>query len=270
MRTAIMICVFLVMSTLCELSRCLPSGSATSKSAAPVDEATSNGQLDGAFWGIAETRAWVDVNGDNVPDFCRIVKLSRTSGSLKCTLAAGSDAAEQYAGMSFETPVPLPAPNIKGTWVKLKDGGAWYCRTIVRSGRHGELSCFKILRDGFGTEVRSQNPIDLGLASGRAWVDFNGDGRPDFCTLIPRRAEGVGKLSCLLMESQGFASTPVQSDRIRWAGPSMRRWIPTQNGLVAFCSVAGPRFAFVECTPSTGSGFGPKYRDLLRHDVVLP
>ena len=222
---------------------------------------------DATFWGFPNSRTWIDVNGDGIPDFCRVVKAGPKDFAIRCTLAKGRNAEQRYAGVSFETIITGFQPTGRFDWVDINgDGRPAFCRVITKAKRLGVLSCFPVNGTSFGPEIRTTKPIDMGIPSGRAWIDFDGDGKMDFCTLLEKRP-GVGTLSCLLSTGNGFADTPILSKQTKWKASAYRRWLTTLDGTAEFCTVAGPGNKYVDCTVSVKTGFGETYRDLLYHST---
>lgn len=216
------------------------------------------------FWGFARNRFWIDVNKDGISDFCRVARAKAKGYVLQCTLAAGREIADRYRGATFETPITGINPAVRtGTWVDVNgDGFPDYCREIPTRGTKGFLSCIPSHGGNFGAEIRNASRIELGLASMRTWIDFDGDGKADFCTFLPS-GPGRGRLSCRLSTDQGFSGEAIVSGVIRWRGPQYSRWITTSSGTVEFCTVAGN--SYVDCTISSKGVFGDTYRDLLDH-----
>jgi len=256
-------------ASLC-LITCVAFGQGPGKSVAPTGSPRStSGADDARFWGYENTRVWRDVNHDGFVDFCRVIRTHQNHLALQCTLATGANIDQIYAGASFESEISAEGTLTAGHWAYMtKNDSTWFCRTISIGGRRGYLSCIPVLDGAFGTEVRSREAVDLGAASGRAWVDFNADGKPDFCTLVEQRA-GVGNLVCHLESDQTFAEEPIKSTQMRWQPiASMRQWISNSQGTVNFCTVAGPGNRFVDCVASDGKAFGDIHRDLLDHGAV--
>jgi hypothetical protein len=241
-------------------------------------------------WGLPGTRAWMDLDSDGSMDFCRISasgvfeKSDPSAKYLVCDYSSGSDMNHLYQGRGFVTKIPLsewPSDihdwTLNSGWVDFNgDHLLDFCRAIPRKdkGQDGRLACIlmQVKEKGFG---QSNDPapvvttppnqiIDLGLASGRAWVDFNGDGKTDFCTLIltPQKER---KLACWLSEGTKFSDHPIISQDVHWNdNPDLRAWIDVNSdGKTDFCTAAGPNNEFLDCTLSEGTKFGPTIRDLI-------
>src|SRR5262245_18837444 len=54
------------------------------------------------------------------------------------------------------------------------------------------------------TGTYRSGPLDWGQDTGRAWVDFNADGKADFC-----RVNGAAQPLCTLANGRGFGETIV-------------------------------------------------------------
>lgn len=241
------------------------SGPSTAATNALPPSQDDSSRADVTWWGYADTRSWRDVNHDGFKDFCRVIRTPQKGFALRCTLATGNGVEQQYAGASFEMEISQTGTLTTGRWTTMsRDSSSWFCRTIPAGVSRGYLSCIPVLPLEFGKEVRTAVPVELGIPSGRAWVDFDGDGKPDFCTLIEQRP-GLGKLACRLSTGQTFAQVAITSEKMSWKPASMRQWIVNGEGKVDFCTVAGPGNRFVDCISSTGQSFGEIHRDLLDH-----
>lgn len=238
-------------------------------------------------WGLPATRAWVDLNGDGAVDFCRILpqmtpaqkKTGREDQSrqntdvLACDLSTGPSLEKLYQGQWTSIPVPTEARNDKFAWVHFHDTQHLdFCRAVPTSsdGRKGRLVCITWEGTGFGKTVSTpkNQPIDLGIPSGRAWVDFDGDGKADFCTLIvsPKLEH---QLACWLSKGDKFSDKPIVSYDVKWPdNPKLRAWVDVNaDGKIDFCSVQGPNHEFFDCVLSNGREFGSPIRDLIRQPV---
>jgi hypothetical protein len=98
---------------------------------------------------------------------------------------------------------------------------------------------------------------DWGYESTRAWVDFNGDGKADFC-------RGIGDpsamtLACTPSTGTGFTTTVLSPYTISPFYDGYSGWADVNgDGLPDFCTAVGdPGAEVVKCNPSTGTGFGP-------------
>ncbi|MFC3983046.1 LamG domain-containing protein [Streptosporangium jomthongense] len=91
----------------------------------------------------------------------------------------------------------------------------------------------------------------------RGLVDFNGDGKADFC----RRVGAVpnSKVACTLSTGSGYGIT-ITSGVLDWGQDAGRAWVDVNgDGKTDFCRLRGTQNhvdAYASCTLSTGSAFG--------------
>ncbi|GAA1756542.1 hypothetical protein GCM10009681_29620 [Luedemannella helvata] len=91
-----------------------------------------------------------------------------------------------------------------------------------------------------------------GVQAGQGWVDFNADGRADYCRLTDAPV-------CTLSTGTGFGQS--------WSGPGLdlgytagRAWTDFNgDGRADYCRVVGGVYQSVQCTISTADGFGATY-----------
>jgi Peptidase family M23/Fibronectin type III domain len=207
-------------------------------------------------WGYDAGRAWVDVNGDGKADFCRRVGgQNNVSSYVSCTLSTGSG-----FGATIQSPVLDWGYDAGRAWVDVNgDGRADFCRrTGVQNNVSSYLSCTLSTGSGFG-ETFTSGLIDWGYDLGRAWVDFNGDGKADYCRLTGVQNNVSSYLSCTLSIGTGFGAT-VQSGLLDWGYDRGRGWVDVNgDGKADYCRRVGVQnnvSSYLSCTLSTGSGFG--------------
>ncbi len=227
---------------------------------------------DSIDWGLEGTRVWADFDGDGINDFCRFLGSgTRASSFIACTLATGRDIAHLYDGGTYKANITSWGQS--GAWVDVNgDHAADYCRVLPShtNTHRGSLACTlsQGKAKGFGVTITSPKGrlIDLGEPSGRAWIDFNKDGRADFCSLSQTKS-GTQNLVCWLSEGDHFADKPLISGEVHWSRtPSHRVWIDVNfDGKTDFCTIAGGNDEFIECTLSEGNKFGQTVRDLIKH-----
>jgi YD repeat-containing protein len=198
--------------------------------------------------GNAFGRQWADVNGDGKLDFCRIVGTSPNT-TLRCTLSAGTG-----FGQEINSSTTLSAGNPGQTWVDVNgDGKADFCR-VVGSGPFTNLICaISTGADFAAAQISTTAFVDVG--GGGAWVDFNGDGKADFCRVI---GTGPFNLRCTLTNSAGtgFDATEITSADIDKGLSGL--WVDANgDGKADFCRFIGtnPGPFNLRCTLSTGTGF---------------
>ncbi|MGC5030179.1 FG-GAP repeat domain-containing protein [Micromonospora sp. DT229] len=133
-------------------------------------------------------------------------------------------------------------------WVDFNgDGRADFCTQYGNT----ELRCSLSNGDRLGQVIRLTN-TDQG-SQGKAWVDFNGDGRADHC-----RVAG-GRLSCTVSAGTSFGTT-YTSGSVDPGWTAGQAWIDFNgDGRADYCRVIGSWSQKVQCTVSTGTGFGATY-----------
>jgi len=106
-----------------------------------------------------------------------------------------------------------------------------------------------------GRDVRSE-VLDPGYPEGRAFVDFDGDGKQDYCRVIGT-AFPNSFAACTLSLGERFAPQPIVSASLDWGYPESREWKDVNgDGKADFCRVVGNNRESLACTFSTGTGFG--------------
>jgi hypothetical protein len=95
-------------------------------------------------------------------------------------------------------------------------------------------------------------PLFKAVQAGQGWVDFNGDGRADYCRLTDAPV-------CTLSTGTGFGQT--------WSGPGLdlgwgagRAWTDFDgDGRADYCRIVGGAYQYAQCTISTPTGFGATF-----------
>ncbi|WPB78998.1 RHS repeat-associated core domain-containing protein [Archangium violaceum] len=216
----------------------------------------SSGEVD---WGYETGRQWVDFNGDGRADYCRVVGNTNGSSSyLSCTVSTGTG-----FGATYHSGVIDWGYESERAWVDFNgDGKADYCRRVGNAnGASGLLSCTLSTGTGFGATYHS-GVVDWGYASGRAWVDFNGDGMADYCRVVGGTNGSSSYVSCTVSTGTGFGAT-YHSGVIDWGYDTGRQWVDFDgDGKADYCRRVGNTNSsanYVSCTVSTGTGFGATY-----------
>ncbi|MEO3818449.1 VCBS repeat-containing protein [Plantactinospora sp. B24E8] len=205
-------------------------------------------------WGYLVGRQWADMNGDGKADYCRIGGAdNRTNAYALCTLSTGGGFGTTIASAK------LDAGHSPGrSWADVNgDGRADFCR--VRGGtNHTDafVSCTPSTGTGFGGDINSAN-LDWGAAAGRAFTDFNGDGKADFCRVVGTANHTAAYVTCTVSTGGSFGAS-FTSQPTDWGFGSDRVWADVNGDHKSdYCrrvgSIAEPRMA---CTLSTGTGFG--------------
>jgi hypothetical protein len=158
---------------------------------------TANGSISSntVDLGYEPGRAWADVNGDRLADYCARVGNGGADARMGCVLSTGSGFGQ------FVVSAPLEwGDDAAYAWVDFEgDGDRDFCRAVAPTPTNQQLFC--TLWPGLTTTIVS-GPTDLGAASGRAWVDHNGDGRADFCRVTGSTA------TCTISNGTGFGPLP--------------------------------------------------------------
>jgi hypothetical protein len=145
--------------------------------------------------GYEPGRAWADVNGDRLADYCRRVGNGGADARIACTLSTGSGFGQSFISAPLEW-----GDDAAYAWVDFEgDGDRDFCRAVAPTPTNQQLFC--TLWPALDTTIVS-GPIDLGAASGRAWVDHNGDGRADFCRVTGNTA------TCTISNGTEFGPLP--------------------------------------------------------------
>ena len=102
------------------------------------------------------------------------------------------------------------------------DSQSDYCRRVGGNWPESRIECTMSTGTGFGATYQS-GIVDWGLDTGRAWVDFNGDGKTDYC----RRVGGnwpESRIECTMSTGTGFGAT-YQSGIVDWGLDTGRAWV---------------------------------------------
>jgi hypothetical protein len=185
---------------------------------------------------------WVDFNGDGKADHCKV----NGNNTLRCDVSSGR-------GVLYTSTVGNADPGYShgAGWVDFNgDRMADYCR-VIGSG-YTMLQCTIGVSGNFGTTFTS-GAVDAGYDAGRAWVDFDGDGKADYCRVV---GSGDKRVSCTLSAGTGYGST-FTSDALDPGWDAGRAWVDAnRDGRADYCRIVGNAAKFAQCTLSTGSGFG--------------
>lgn len=229
-------------------------------------------------WGVPGTRAWVDLVGDHLIHFCRVVRNDTDKMNpqqtmiIVCSGSSGPRFEQLYQGALRVFSIPRQEWDSSFAWVDVTgDHHLSLCRAVPSrpNSNKGSLAC-TVWQEPPQPNMQITTPqdmlIDLGLSSGRSWVDINGDGKADFCTLIVTDKQ-EHKIACWLREGDAFSRDPVVSQDVHWQEDVRTRlWTDINNdGKMAFCTVAGRENEFLDCTLFAAARFGPTVRDLIKH-----
>ena len=182
-----------------------------------------------ADWGGDHDGAWVDWNGDGKTDYCRLVCEDSGGGScefwetkhykLRCAISTGTGIVDGQVGAE------IPASEIADVGARWftdwnGDGRADWCRAFDDANDNSigskKLKCALSLQSGgyVDQNIASFNHQEsmstvLGGPASRAMVDWNGDGRMDFCRIVVDA--GVYSLTCMMGTAYEF-----DRDHLAW------------------------------------------------------
>jgi len=144
------------------------------------------------------------------------------------------------------------------------DGTKDYCRVVGMPGDYGmwcTLSTSQRVEDLYAGQTIQSDRIDVGYTDGRAWVDFDGDNKLDYCRIVGVQPSTFAR--CLVWEGNHFGRE-IDSAPLDWGYPETRKWADVNNdGRADFCRVVGNDHEFIQCTLSAGrDGFGKTISDI--------
>ncbi|RKQ90928.1 peptidase M23-like protein [Solirubrobacter pauli] len=207
-------------------------------------------------WGLDAGRAWTDFDGDGKADFCRLTGGQNNQSSYaQCTLSTGTS-----FGPTTTSAVLDWGRNLGRAWADLNgDGKADFCRlTGAQNNQSSYAQCTLSTGNAFGATITSAL-IDWGLDAGRAWTDFDGDGKADFCRLTGAQNNQSSYAQCTLSTGTAFGPTTT-SAVLDWGRNLGRAWADLNgDGKADFCRLTGAQNnqnSYAQCTLSTGSAFG--------------
>ncbi len=150
-------------------------------------------------------------------------------------------------------------------WIDVNgDGKADFCR-VVGNSSNPQIACNTSTGNGLNSAFSgSLSPEGWGQGQGRRWVDFNGDGRADYC-----RVTGSNRAACTLSTGTGFGQTIIGTGLVYGTGANgknIRDWEDVNgDGLVDFCRTLTDNSKV--CNLSTGTGFDPTPYQTAAHAV---
>jgi hypothetical protein len=126
------------------------------------------------------------------------------------------------------------------------DGRPDFCQIATRPGFTG-LTCTL----SPSNQTISSGNLDLGYPEGRAFVDFDGDRKQDYCRVV-----GTGTpnsyVACTVSEGTAFGAT-LPSPSLDWGYPETRQWRDANgDGKADFCRVIGNSRDTMACTFALG------------------
>lgn len=162
---------------------------------------------------------------------------------LVCTAMAAVGAQQQRARL----PVQAAQAALAGWQADFNgDGSLDFCQISTRSGFTG-ITC----RLAGTNQVIQSGNLDLGYPEGRAFVDFDGDRKQDYCRVVGNGFPN-SYVTCTLSEGKAFGATLV-SPSLDWGYPETRQWRDANgDGRADFCRVIGNYRETMACTFSQG------------------
>ncbi len=192
-------------------------------------------------------------------DYCRRVGDENfVSSHIACTVSKGTG-----FGLTYYSDVIDWGQDVGVAWVDFDgDRRADYCRRVGDENFVSSyVACTVSKGTGFGPTYYS-DVIDWGLDVGVAWVDFNVDGRADYCRRVGDENFVSSYVACTVSTGTGFGPT-YYSDVIEWGYDVGVGWADfNADGRADYCRRVGDEnyvSSYVACTVSTGTGFGPSY-----------
>ena len=195
----------------------------------------------------SDTGWWTDFNGDGKSDYCWGGTPNYTN-SLKCILSKGDGFDTQAIDLGTE----ILWGYYPRQWIDFNgDGKADFCRILGTPEKY--LGCTLSTGTGLGETITSSSSgFDPGYEySGRQWVDFNGDGKADYCRTIKGGSNTTSYISCTLSTGVGFEAT-YTSGQLDWGYDSGRQWVDfSGDGIADYCRIVGggPPY-YAQCTVS--------------------
>jgi hypothetical protein len=140
------------------------------------------------------------------------------------------------------------------------NGRADFCQLFGSdNGSGSRVRCTVSTTAGFGATYTS-DVVDWGYEAGRAWVDFNDDGRADYCRLVGAVNHSSSYVQCTVSTGTGFGAT-YTSSVMDWGYEAGRAWVDFSGDAQAdYCRVVGSNGGLREqCTVATGNGFASSF-----------
>ena len=193
------------------------------------------------FKAVQGSYGWVDFTGDGRADTCYLGDIgptcrAATTSGFGATWALWNGDAGWSAGRAWA--------DFNG------DRRADYCRVVGSWNRM--LQCSVSNGSGWGGTYTSW-AVDGGYDAGRAWADVTGDGRADYCPVVGWSSY---QIQCTPSTGAGFGTT-FTSGNLDPGYDQGRTWVDVNGDSRAdYCRVVGAFGKYLQCTLSTGSGFG--------------
>jgi hypothetical protein len=157
----------------------------------------------GVDLGYSDTpRAFVDVSGDGIADYCRF-RGAPNNRYITCDIAGAAgyvSVLNSYTGVYLgDSALPRAFVDVNG------DGRADFCRLRpADSNANSQIVCDLATASGFAKEAVQSFTVDVGYGDApRLFGDVDGDGRADFCRF--RGDPSNRKIQCNVANTAGEA-----------------------------------------------------------------
>lgn len=205
--------------------------------------------------GYIERARWVDVNGDGKADYCRVIGGTSNGYRLACALFTGKGFVDQVMSEVID-----PGYIAGSDWVDVNgDGKADFCRVTGSLPNQAILNCMLSNGTGFGPPLVSDQ-LGGGYDSARAWVDFTGDGKSDYCRIIGDTNNVSSYLQCTPIDFKHSGLTTLidglgQQTTLQYK-PLTDNSVYTKYGTMPFPRIIlqTPQYVVSKIISSTGRG----------------
>lgn len=212
-------------------------------------------------WGEGGTGTWVDWDGDGKTDYCRIL-----NNAIWCAISTGTGINDQQVG------VTLGVNNVGSAGTRWfidwnGDGKADYCRVTggTFDAFSADFECAfskgspaagydNYIVGGISTPAGVNDDV-RGNPATRALIDWNGDGKPEFCRVL-READAYNQLQYYWLRCLSSATgSDSNVGNFYTLGDATTQWWADVNadGKTDHCVGAGG--GQVKCMISTGTGY---------------
>ncbi|UTM58534.1 hypothetical protein L4174_006780 [Photobacterium sp. CCB-ST2H9] len=200
-------------------------------------------------WGDIKRTWWADIDGNGFQDYCRAVSDAGHGGTLRCDLFNGD---RIFATKDLH--IDDWGYDDRRWWTDVNgDGASDYCRAVGdKSGANSRMRCSlgsvgKVSELKTGFEVSG---IDWGYSDKRWWVDFNKDGKPEYCRAVGEKHNTYMRCSTMSGKNSWVDYTFGVND---W-GYRDHHWLQdtNSNGNVEYCRHVGDKNnGYIRCSENT-------------------
>lgn len=200
--------------------------------------------------GYEDSDAWLDINFDGWPDFCRLVGNNGINGILSCTFSNKGTAGDSYFSQRFDGGYKKSRATYdrRTRAIYRSENGVIYCRTVGERAQHKNVcTSFRISSPGNlefgetfleselgknGVPVLEDRPYSLALPRQQSFVtvdiDLNFDGWADVCQVV-KTDPGEARVVCYLNKNNKIDRT-VESQSFAYNGRHEKGNSITRNG----------------------------------------